>query len=79
MSKKQNKSSGGKASVTKNSGKSVQKEAENQTTIPLRVITSAVCIALFILFLVIFLQPEGVIVRGILQPFIIGLIGNVSF
>ena len=79
MAKKQNKSSGGKASAVKNNGKSVQKDVENQTSIPLRVITSAVCIALFIVFLVIFLQPEGVIVKGILQPFIIGLIGNVSF
>ncbi len=49
-----------------------------ETQIPLRVITSTVCIALFILFLVIFLQPEGALVK-LLQGFILGLIGNVSF
>ncbi len=79
LAKKKNKSSGSKTSASIKGAKSGAKEAESHVTIPLRVITSAVCLILFIVFLVIFLQPEGVIVKGLLQPFIMGLMGNVSF
>ena len=65
------KKSSGKAS------KPVQQEM-NENVVPVRLITSLACLAVFILFLVIFLQPEGAITK-LLERVIFGLIGSVSF
>ena len=46
--------------------------------IPARFISSVIFLAAFILLLVIFLVPEGVVVR-LLENFIHGLIGRVGF
>ncbi len=51
---------------------------ETKTTIPVRVITSAVCLVLFILFLVIFLNPEGILI-AFFKGFLLGLIGQIGF
>ena len=74
--KKQNKSD--KSSTDKKNGKSTGKPNEEQFVVPVRLITSVICLALFILFLVIFLQPDGALVK-LFQGFVLGLIGNVSF
>ena len=74
--KKQTKSTGTKnTSEKKNAGKPVE-QVQNQ--IPVRLITATVCLALFILFLVIFLKPEGA-VTTLFQTFILGLVGKVAF
>ena len=78
MAKKQNKTSTAKSGSTKKNGKASPKAAEPQSNIPVRLITSVICLALFVLFLVIFLQPEGALVK-LFQGFIMGLIGKVSF
>jgi len=59
-------------------GKSNQKSKDLPVQIPVRLITSTVCIALFILFLVMFLNPEGALVI-LLMRFVLGLIGWVGF
>lgn len=70
MAKKQNKSGSEK--------KAAQKPAEPQPRIPARLISSVVILALFVLFLVIFLKPEGWFIQ-LFQDFVLGLIGNVGF
>ncbi len=60
------------------SGKSGNKDNQLHTQIPVRLITSAVCLGMFILFLVIFLRPDGALVK-LLQAFILGLVGHVGF
>ena len=68
------KSTAGKKNGTSNKNK----EPESLEGIPVRVLTSALCLILFVIFLVMFLNPEGVVVvflMNILQ----GLIGKVSF
>ena len=74
MGKKQKTSSAGKSA----SVKKADKAAGEKVRIPVRLVTSLVCLALFVLFLVIFIQPEGILVE-LLQSFILGLIGSVSF
>ena len=49
-----------------------------QNKIPLRLITSIICLALFIIFLMMFLNPEGALVVFFMN-IIHGLIGSVSF
>ena len=46
--------------------------------IPVRVISSAIFLGLFILFLVIFLKPEGALIK-LIEGVIHGLIGRVGF
>ena len=68
-----------KAGTKQSAAKTQSKKTEDlNTPIPIRLITSVVCLALFILFLVIFLKPEGEIIK-LLKGFILGLIGSVSF
>ena len=74
--KKQTGKSGGKNSANKNKKTNQQQE---QLVIPVRLLTSVICLGLFVLFLVIFLWPEGVVVEKILLPFIQGLIGKAAF
>ena len=85
MAEKQSKSQAEKAALTRKSSKtsgnkqSTAKQPDDlNTPIPIRLITSVVCLALFILFLVIVLKPEGEIIK-LLKSFILGLIGSVSF
>ncbi len=75
MAKKQKNSAKKPATTNK---KETVKENENAFVVPVRLVTSVICIVLFILFLVIFFQPEGVAVK-LLQNVIQGLIGQVAF
>ena len=70
-SKKQTNKSGNKATP--------KKAAEEKTAIPVRLITSIISLGMFVLFLVMFLWPEGMLVEKILLPFILGLIGKAAF
>ena len=60
------------------SKKAQEKDTQDRVKIPVRVITSAVFLALFVIFLVIFFEPEGVITK-ILEELIYGLIGKTAF
>lgn len=75
--KKTVKKTGGKPAAAKNSARTTKNEVEERA-IPFRFITSAVCLGLFILFFVIFLNPDGALVK-LFQGVVLGLIGNVSF
>ena len=50
----------------------------NERQIPVRLISALVFLALFILFFVIFIEPEGVVILAI-DSFVHGLIGGVGF
>ena len=76
QAKRQNKSGNGKTASPK--GKNTVKQEEGQVQIPTRLITSAVALGVFILFLVAFLWPEGWFVELFLS-FVTGLIGLISF
>ncbi len=54
------------------------KSPEPQFRIPARVVAALVTLALFVVFLVVFLQPEGWFVQAF-RSFILGLIGNAGF
>ena len=73
MAKKKNQSS------TAKKGKNNQKAPQTALNIPLRAITAVICLVLFILFLVIFLKPDGFLVEKVFLPFVLGMIGNVAF
>lgn len=77
------------ASKKKKNKKSAVKKPENKAKvtvntvpaerkIPVRLITSVTFLGLFILFLVVFLQPEGIIIKFI-ESLIHGLIGRAGF
>ena len=72
----QKKSTTSKPGAAKKSKASKNVPVKSQ--IPIRLITSAVCFGLFIVFLVMFLNPEGSLMI-LLQKFITGLVGSVSF
>ena len=74
--KRQNKTASGKGSSAKN--KTAPKTEEVATQIPVRFISSAVVLTLFVLFLVAFLWPEGWFVQLFLS-FVTGLMGLISF
>ena len=78
LAKKQTRSGGKKQTADKKTDKAASKTMEPRTQIPVRLISSIVTLALFVLFLVIFLEPEGWFVQ-LFQDFILGLIGKVSF
>ena len=71
-----------KNEVKKKSKDAVRNNDKNTTSservIPVRLITSVISIGLFILFLIIFLKPEGVINRFV-ENVMLGLIGQVGF
>ena len=75
--KKAKSTSKSKQSAAK-TAKSPAKAPEEKVLVPFRLITSVICLALFILFLVIFLQPDGALVK-LFQGFVLGLIGWTSF
>ncbi len=61
--------------------KNTQKSSQRSTAareIPVRLISSVICLALFVLFLVIFFLPEGVAVK-LLNDLIHGLVGRAGF
>ena len=63
----------------KSGSKVTQKEQRSEgVQIPVRLITSTVCAVLFVLFLVMFLKPDGVLLK-LVYHFVLGLFGNVTF
>ena len=70
----------GKSSGSKKSAQPEKKEVTvfDKWNIPVRFISSASFLALFILFLVIFLWPEGLLLE-VIESVICGLIGRVGF
>lgn len=63
----------------KDTKKSSEKNSvSSKTKIPPRVITSLICAALFVVLLVMFFRPEGILVAFIYK-FILGTVGQVSF
>lgn len=54
------------------------KHTKDKVNIPVRLITSTVIAALFILFLVMFLNPDGALIK-LIYSFLLGLFGNVAF
>ena len=74
--KKKNKKPAAKKPETK--GKVSVNTVPAERKIPVRLITSVTFLGLFILFLVVFFQPEGVIVK-LIESLIHGLIGRAGF
>ena len=73
---KQKKSSGNKANTNKKT--ETKSTEQTQSSMPVRVITSIICLGLFVLFLVIFLKPEGTLTT-LLHSFILGVVGKIAF
>ena len=73
---KQKSSAGKKTNAPKKTTENNNKQ--KSTKIPARLISSLCCLGLFILFLVIFLNPEGALIK-LLEDFVYGLIGRVGF
>ena len=74
--KKKNKKPAAKKPETK--GKVSVNTVPAERKIPVRLITSVTFLGLFVLFLVVFFQPEGVIVK-LIESLIHGLIGRAGF
>jgi len=75
---KKSKASASKSAQNTKNKKGNEKKQEDKILIPFRLVTSLICLALFVLFLVIFLQPDGALVK-LFQGFVLGLIGWTSF
>ena len=75
--KKQSAKKNNTGSKTSGNTKKTKKE-ETGFVLPVRLVTSVICLGLFILFLMMFLFPKGVIILA-LKDLIQGLIGQVSF
>ena len=66
-------------STPKNNSKDKKVEStEKNTLISGRLLTCGICLALFVVFLVIFLEPEGALVK-LIANILYGLIGKVAF
>ncbi len=76
-SKKSNKKSAS-AAVKKSATTKPTEKNRQAGEIPVRLISSIVCLALFVLFLVVLTLPEGALIR-LISNFIHGLIGRVGF
>ncbi len=61
------------------SGKSGEQKQQVHTKIPVRLISSLVCLGLFILFLVVFLQPDSALVVEWVNELVTGLVGQTAF
>ncbi len=82
------KAAASKKSKVKKAKNATKKEGKNskvtvhsvpaERAVPVRLITSATFLALFVLFLVIFFKPEGVVIR-FLEDVLHGLLGRVGF
>lgn len=72
----------GKADPSKKKTASKPAKKENNqikaNTIPVRFISSSICLALFVLFLVTYIYPEGTLIK-LFENFILGLFGRVGF
>ncbi len=66
------------AGKTGKNAKSEKKSVQEEPAIPLRFITSGVCLGLFILFLAIFMNSSGALLK-LIRSVITGLIGNAAF
>ena len=76
---KQKKASGKTTKKNNNIKKDSAKQNETQKlNIPLRYTCAALCLILFVLFLVIGLNPEGALVK-LIGGFLMGLVGKVAF
>ena len=76
---KRKSSSTNKSSGKKPATKSAEKKpAPDGLQIPFRFISSAVCIALFVLFLVMLFNPDGALVK-LFYNFVLGMLGRASF
>ena len=75
---KNKKRSESKASSGKNVQKKTEKEEKKEQQVPVRFITSVIFLGIFILLLVIFLNPEGALTM-LLEGIILGLVGRVGF
>ncbi len=69
-----------KKPANKSTGKkpAAQAKKEPDFVFPPRLISSVVAIVLFVLFLVMFLNPDGALV-GLIYNLVLGLVGNVAF
>lgn len=69
-----------KTGTSANSGKSGTKKAPvpEESSLPGRIFGAIICLALFILFLIIGTNPEGALLKAI-QPVLFGLIGKAGF
>ena len=67
-----------KNTPTVRKGGKVEKAVEQQTKIPVRLITSAVALGLFVVFLIAFLNPEGIVVEWFLE-LITSIFGKIAF
>ena len=77
--KKSNKTQNTKATDKKTKEKNVQTEAAKKGSVfPVRLISAAICLGLFVLFVVIALNPQGVLI-SLLSSIFQGLIGTVAF
>lgn len=66
-------------STANNSSKETKKEtADKNSLVSGRLLICGICLALFVLFLVIFLEPEGALVK-LIAHILYGLIGKVAF
>lgn len=77
-SAKNTKKSSQASSAKKNAAQSPKESTENSSRIPGRWIVCGICLALFVLFLVIFFEPEGALVK-LIAHVIYGLFGKVAF
>ena len=71
------KTSSGKSGVLKPTAKAPEQEKKG-LQIPFRFVTSAICIALFVIFLVMMFNPTGWLVK-LAYDIILGLLGRASF
>ena len=76
---KQKKSSGKTTKKTNNAkAETVRQNEEQKLNIPVRYTCAALCLILFVLFLVIAWNPEGALVK-LIGGFLMGLVGKVAF
>ena len=62
----------------KQGGTNKKDKVQEESRIPLRFITSGAALGLFVLFLVMFLQPEGALTK-LIEGIVLGLVGWVGF
>ncbi len=77
-SAKNSKKSSAKSTAKNNSQETIKETSDKNPLVSGRLLTCGICLALFVLFLVIFLEPEGVLVR-LIANILYGLIGKVAF
>jgi virulence-associated protein VapD len=76
---KKNTKTAAKATGKQTAKPSVKKAEQEKVHIPVRLISSTVIAAMFVLFLVMFLNPDGALVKFIYNYCILGLFGSIAF